>query len=171
MSLDPRRYRKVLLMVAELHLRGYQKIRISPGMAPSGVFWRCNVAPINLLTQGNGAVMNWDMAMNREDLWAPYSSADEDHYFDLKSTPATTPSGLARRFIEKYPKIVEMGLGSDWRYAGWYVEMLHLTYPNAFPIAFADYPIPKTYLPTTRLGNGPEVRVPLPPPGQAPNQP
>jgi hypothetical protein len=34
---DPRRYRKVMLMVAELHLRGYQRLRISPGLAPSGV--------------------------------------------------------------------------------------------------------------------------------------
>jgi hypothetical protein len=169
MPLDPRRYRKVLLMVAELHLRGYQRIRISPGLNASGTSWRCNVVPISLMLKSNGAVMNWQLGLEHEEQWAKYSSAMEANYFDLVTTPATTPSGLARRFIEKYPNIVELGRGSDWRYAGWYVEMLHLTYPNAFPIAYADFPLPRGYLTTDVLGEGPKVQVPLPPPGEAPD--
>lgn len=169
MPTDPRIFRKVMLMVAELHLRGYQRIRISPGLAPSGAHWRCNVVPISLMLKSNGAMMNWQLGMEREDHWAKYSSAMGDQYFDLVTTAATTPSGLARRFIEKYPDIVELGRGSDWSYAGWYVEMLHLTYPNALPIAYADFPLPRGYLTTDVLGEGPKVQVPLPPPGEAPD--
>ena len=92
-----------------------------------------------------------------------------DHYLDVVTTPASTPGGLARRFIEKYPNIVELGRGSDWSYAGWYVEMLHLTYPNALPIAYANFLLPRGYLTTDVLGEDPKVQVPLPPPGEAPD--
>jgi hypothetical protein len=38
-------YRKALLMVGELHVRGYQRLRIAPGMSASGCYWRCSVTP------------------------------------------------------------------------------------------------------------------------------
>ena len=33
---------KLLLMVQELHNRGYGKLRIVPYLSPSGVSWRCS---------------------------------------------------------------------------------------------------------------------------------
>jgi hypothetical protein len=72
---------------------------------------------------------------------------------------------MAELFVERFPDIAEAGLGSDWLYAGWYVDMLHLTYPDAFPIAYADYYEADGYLPCT--GGNSDVRVPMPPPGLA----
>src|SRR5438445_11614927 len=37
--------RLLLLMVAELHRRGYQQLRIAPYMSPSGMHWRCRFVP------------------------------------------------------------------------------------------------------------------------------
>ena len=39
--MEYRIHRKVLRMVSELHLRGYQRLRIAPGMSPSG--WNLNI--------------------------------------------------------------------------------------------------------------------------------
>jgi hypothetical protein len=48
--------------------------------------------------------------------------------------------------------------------------MLHLTYPNQFPYAMADWDIPEDYLDTVSPVAGDAVKVPLPPPGLAKNQ-
>jgi hypothetical protein len=75
------------------------------------------------------------------------------------------PDRLAELFLARLPEIAAAGRGSDWLYAGWYIERLHLTYPAAFPIAYADWELPADCL--TTIGDGEAVRVPLPPPGEA----
>ena len=61
-------------------------------------------------------------------LVAHYTSAAGAEFFDWTDAALDSPSGLARKFIGRFAQIVEAGRGSDWLYAGWYVEMLHLTY-------------------------------------------
>jgi hypothetical protein len=163
-----RRYRAVLLLVHELHLRGYQRLRAAPAMSGSGMYWRCYIAPATRFQGEHGARLVYDWSFD-DPLIASYSSSDEDSYFGWTDvTHQTTPSGLARRFVERFPKIVEEGRGSDWLYAGWYVEMLHLTYPNRFPYAMSDYN-PDEYIPTNTYGGDSvgDIRIPLPPPGEA----
>jgi len=104
-------------------------------------------------------------------LIARYTSAAETEYFGWADATHDTPSGLANKFIQRFPQIAETGRGSDWLYAGWYVEMLHLTYPNHFPYAIADWETLADYLPTFSVGGSGEVRVPSPPPGRAPGPP
>ena len=152
-------YRRVLLMVSELHVRGYQRLRIAPGMAPSGLYWRCSVTPVTNISDSNGALMvSWDH------LAAHYSSADVQRYFGWDDASGLSPSPLAARFIERCPEISDTGRGSDWTYAGWYQEMLGTTYPDALPIAYADWPVPPGFLST--VGGRGGVRVPMPPPGE-----
>ena len=149
-------YRKVLLMVSELHVRGYQRLRIAPGMSPSGCHWRCSITPASNISSEHGArLVSWDT------LAAHYSSSSGSEYFEWTDASRLTPSRLAVRFIERFPDIAAAGRGSDWPYAGWYVEMLGITYPDTFPIAYADWDLPPDYLATT--GRRPDVRVPLPP--------
>lgn len=151
-------YRKILRMVSELHLRGFQKLRIAPGMAPSGMYWRCSITSVNNISNRNGAkLLTW------EKLSAHYTSADERKYFGWENVAHVTPSRLADLFVKRFPKIVDSGEGSDWAYAGWFIEMLHLTYPNELPIAYADWSLPRDYL--TTVGERDDVRIPLPPPG------
>ena len=155
--------RMVLRLVAELHLRGYQRLRISPGMAPSGLYWRCPITPASNISALNGALM----ASFDEALVAPYSSSEGANYFGWKGAATATATKLAGLFIERFPRIAEAGRGSDWLYAGWYVDMMSRTYPNAFPIAYADWELPKGKLTTV---GGKEVDIPLPPPGSAPQE-
>jgi len=160
-----RQCRAVLALVLELHLRGYQRLRALPGMAPSGMYWRCAIAPATLVTVAHGARLvdgEWD-----NPLVAHYGSGNGRQYFGWTDAQHSTPSGLARRFIDRFPDTVEAGRGSDWTYSGWYVDMLHLTYPNRFPYAYSDWGDPDDHLPTIALGEHEgDVRVPLPPPGE-----
>lgn len=149
-------YRKVLLMVGELHIRGYQRLRIAPGLAASGCYWRCAITPVTNISSRHGALM-----VSNEPA-AHYSSGQERDYFGWKGAAQFTASHLAVHFIERFPDIVAAGRGSDWLYAGWYQEMLGLTYPDAFPIAYADWDLATDCLETT--GGRANIRIPLPPP-------
>jgi hypothetical protein len=153
---EPHVYRKVLRMVSELHVRGYQRLRIAPGLSASGCHWRCAVTPITNISSRHGARMgHWD-----DTLMANYSTGSRREYFGWKDAAHATPSKLADLFIARFPTIAEAGKGSDWLYVGWYLEMLHVTYPDALPIAYADWKLPDDYLDTTT-----GVHVPLPPRG------
>jgi hypothetical protein len=160
--MNPHIYRNVLRMVSELHVRGYQRLRIAPGMAPSGLYWRCAITPVTNISSLHGAMLaDWDV------LTAAYTSGQRDKYFDWQDASHATPSQLADLFISRFPDIVTAGQGSDWSYAGWYLEMLHLTYPNSLPIVYADWDLSKDYIAT--VGERSDVQVPLPPPGLAAN--
>ena len=56
---DPlvRRSQRVLLMVHELHKLSYQRLRIAPGMSPSGMHWRCSVTHVGNIKRTHGAMM------------------------------------------------------------------------------------------------------------------
>lgn len=162
--------RKVLLLVAELHLRGFQSLRILPYMSPSGGSWRCAIGPASLFSeQGTRLDESGEFGVTT----VTYTSAAGAEYFLWTDAAKETPSGLARLFIKRFPEIVAAGYGSDWPYAGWYVEMLGLTYPNHFPYAFADWDTPEDwaasdkYWRTITIGEGEDVKVPLPPPKQS----
>lgn len=72
---------------------------------------------------------------------------------------------MANLFIKRFPKVVEAGYGSDWLYVGWFIEVLHLTYPDCFPIAYDEYLEITDHLPV--IGERRNVKIPLPPPGLA----
>ena len=133
-SAEFRAARHVLRMVAELHVRGYQRLRIGPGMSPSGAHWRCASTPVSNILRSHGArLAHWDSPA------AHYSSADGRRYFDWADAAHATPPRLAELFIARCPEIAAAGYGEDWLYVGWYQHMLHVTYPDAFPIAYADW--------------------------------
>lgn len=165
---DARASRKVLLMVGELHLRGYQHLRILPYMAPSGMAWRCAIAPASLFSHDG---LELDESGEFGVTTVSYTSAAGTEYFNWTDANHETPSGLAHLFIERFPQIAAAAKGSDWTYAGWYVEMLGLTYPNRFPYAFADWDGPEEWsnrtswrtIVTDASDADTEVRIPLPP--------
>jgi hypothetical protein len=146
-------------MVSELHVRGYQRLRIAPGMAPSGCYWRCSITPVTNISRKHGAMLvSWDA------LSVHYTSGNEREYFGWRDASHLSPSRLATLFIDRFPEIAVAASGSDWLYSGWYQEMLGITYPDLFPIAYADWELPADRLDTTGGRSG--VYVPLPPPGQ-----
>ena len=169
---DPqiRRAQRVLLMVHELHKRGYQRLRIVPGVSPSGAYWRCSVTPItNTLTTHGALFRDYDRDA------AHYTSGMENRYFDWRDAEQDTARRLASKFVERFPDITAKGLGRDWAYAGWYAEMLGLAERGCLPIAYADWYPGEHDERSLQLHCSPDappelrdVRLPLPPPGEAP---
>jgi hypothetical protein len=121
-------------MVQELHARGYQRLRIAPGMSPSGAYWRCSVVPVANILQTNGAMLkDWN------GLAAHYSMGQEQEYFGWADAADANAVRLADLFIERFPDIAAAGFGADWTYGGWYQDMMRLTAPDVLPVAYADH--------------------------------
>ena len=111
---------------------------------------------------------------------AHYTSASLRNYWEWEDTSHCSPGELAAVFLERFPKLAGLGYGQDWAYAGWYQYMLHVTYPDALPIAnspYDNYPIqpgsaaepePEGYMTTegARI-----IQFALPPVGLAPCKP
>jgi hypothetical protein len=184
--------RKVLRNVQELHLRGYQRIRISPFRSPSGFHWRCLITPASNILVEHGAEI-----ANHEGPIALYTTGMEKKYFEWTDAAGKTASQLANIFIERFPEIARAGRGRDWSYAGWYAEMLHLTYPDHVPElhdiaehamgqwiektaadmegkevvesfdAYTDPSLASRCIPTSSPVSDRVISLPMPPPGEA----
>lgn len=129
-----RRGVRVLRMVHEFHKRGHQRLRVSPGLSPSGAHWRCGVTHAANTSPENGAIL---LNYNRET--AHYSSADENRCFGWPEAKSDTARELATKFVERFPGVMEKGLGRDWAYAGWYAEMLGIAERGCLQVAYADW--------------------------------
>lgn len=129
---------RLLCIVHELHRAGYQHVRFSSGMAPSGMYWRCSITHAGNMS--NDGLRIIDHASNEE--VAPYSTGSQDRYFDWPEAPGRSAKELAALFAERFPRIVRMGTGRDWAYAGWLTEMIGRAErdgPSSLPVFFADY--------------------------------
>jgi hypothetical protein len=152
---------RVLVTVHELHKRGYQRLRIMPGLSPSGGYWRCNVTPISNILWSHGAI-----ARDFPRCFANYTSGMDSIYFGWEDAGQDRARDLANKFIRRFPEIVEAGRGRDWEYVGWYLEMLATADQGHLPVSCADWhsePNPR-WLPTTA---GFDSGVPVPPAGEA----
>ncbi len=157
-----RRCLRVLRMVHELHKRGYQRLRICPGMAANGRTWRCAVTHVGNVPKSRGAVF-----LNPHGDVIRYDSGQEADYFGWRQARHDTVVKLADDLLNFCPWFAHSGKGRDWAYAGWYVEMLGLAERGAFPIAHHDSygTIDTDWLPTTI--SEPWARLPTPPGGEA----
>jgi len=163
MSDDYKEFRKILLMVYRLHERGYQRLRIAPGLSPSGVYWRCSIAPVTNMLQGDGA-----MLADFDGLAALYTTGQGQQFFDWPDAVGASPDRLADMFPERFADIAAAGFGSDWQYAGWYQEMLRMTEPDALPFAYSDgFNEDIEGLPCVCGSEAAPVIIPRPPPGLA----
>lgn len=153
---DPtiRRALRILAMVHELHKAGYQKLRIAPGVSPSGCYWRCHITPASNVQRNGWEPIDWERMI------ATYTTGQDDSYFDWKDAPGKNARQLAQMFVERFPEIAHQGRGTDRPYAGWYVEMLGAAENGALPEFFADYTL-----------NLDPNRMPPPPPEELPASP
>lgn len=151
--------RRLLYMVAELHRMGYEQARISPGVAPSGLFWRLSVTAASNTMPDNGALMiNFDGD-------AHYSSGAGAEFFGWKDAENDSPAELAIKFIERFPDIAKEANGRDPEYVRWYREMLEMTEPDGLMYAYADWPRSEDRLDI--FSGSKRVEIPLPPPFRA----
>ena len=148
--------RKLMLVVRELHLMGYEGLRLAPYLAPSGCYWRAQIVPIEYISDEHGAIVN---SIGLE--IPSYSSATKFNYFDLNTTEADTPQQIAEKFIFTYASLCTLGKITDAEYVQWYLEMLSATDPNGVIYAFADFDVPLDRMAVARCAVN--VFVPLPP--------
>ena len=152
--------RRVLMMAQKLHRRGYEKLRVAPGLSPSGLYWRCSIVPVGLVRRDHGA-----MAIDDGEIAARYGSGQGAEYFGWKDAEHDPPAAMADKFVERFPDLAAQGRGSDPEYVHWYAGMMRATAPHGLIYAYADWDLPDDHLPV--LGCTADVRVPMPPAGEA----
>ena len=152
--------RRVLLMVQELHRRGYERLRVAPGLSRSGLHWGCSVVPASDVRPGHGAIV-----LDEGSVVARYDSAHGAGFFGWDDAEHDTPAALASRFLDRFSDLAVRGEGGDPEYARWYARMLRATDPDGLIYAQAGWELPGDHLPA--LGCTADVKIPLPPPGRA----
>ncbi|QDH26072.1 hypothetical protein D5366_11705 (plasmid) [Neokomagataea tanensis] len=181
---DPiiRRSIRVLRMVSELHIAGYQLLRVMPYLSSSGAYWRLEIGPSVMFYQAHGAIICTTSSQIVTEEERPdfpktetYSSASAEsgQYFEWKDAAKDDARALAKKFIERFPELVQSGYGWDYAYAGWYQRLLGLAEEGWLPCAFGPYLDPnRQYLHVQDCRYGlegvREERAPLlpnPPPG------
>jgi ADP-ribosyl-[dinitrogen reductase] hydrolase len=102
----------ILEMVHILHRRGYQKLRIAPGIAPSGCCWRVAVSPSDNFLDDNGALLR-----DFEDAVC-HTTGNGAYPFEWRDAQGMSPYELADLFLDRVPELARRGQGADWAYAG-----------------------------------------------------
>ena len=135
-----RRTGRVVAMVHELHKAGYQRLRISPGLSPSGLHWRCPITCAANVDADGFSVMDTSRAGG---LFLPYTSADPG-YFGWPGAETLSARELAARLLRECPVLAQAGLGRDLPYAGWLTEVLGVVEHGdmgRYPVLYADFPL------------------------------
>jgi len=123
--------RKLLLAVADLHMRGFQRLRIMPYEGSIGA-WHCVIFPARLTAPHSGT---WLASLGDEGRLPRHTGATSFVYWDQQVSVGTSPARLARIFLDTFSGVASQGYGPDWVYAGWCLHMLHLTFPDSLPLA------------------------------------
>jgi hypothetical protein len=172
-----RRAVRVLAMVGELHKRGYQRLRVMPYMAPSGMHRHCTIGAAELFYRNHGAILSEIAASDSDDQAtaevARYTSAEDNHYFGWTDAEQDNARSLADKFVKRFSRLVDRGKGWDYGYAGWYVGLQGLADACWLPVVLSDYtPVVYDHIPLTdvrpeeqRLDVDEAPSLPLPPPG------
>lgn len=121
---------KILLMVKELHSRGFEKLRIVPCVSPSGASWRC--------------LFIYSKEGENEGL--PATSWLHQNYPSLQDSEISESiSGLTTNFLRDHPRFMMNCLGANSEYVRWFNHMLSNLEPEELPYAFADYFSPTNF--------------------------
>jgi hypothetical protein len=123
---------RVFLMLAELHRRGYEQLRIVPGMSPSGMHYRCGITPaLNVASDHGALAIDTNLVANQ-------TSANGDRLFNWEDAGEASIGELARMFIRRFPHLAKLGRAPDANYARWFDSALEHARRGAFPIAYDD---------------------------------
>lgn len=127
---------RMMEMTHELHVLGYQKIRVFPSMSPSGCHWRLEWVPDYSVPS---AVMPPKHSNERE--IARYSSGAGWHPFEWQNVKSLSALEMAQQFLHQFPELARAGKGDDWAYAGWLTKLLGEVRQGKLPYFLADWDI------------------------------
>ena len=131
---------KLLFIVAELHERGFEKLRIVPSLSPSGMSWRCQFFVVDKSNNLEVIASNWI-----------YQLFDKDN-----SEIKLSIGELTNLFITQYSDFVERCRGENKIYVVWFSKMLQILIVEELPYAFGEYFSPTDFWKTS-LGN--EIKI------------
>lgn len=112
--------RKLILAVAELHRRGFEKLRLKAGLSPSGGHWRYELMPKEGHPRGPRGSLTNQLEMSWED------------------DPGSSPEDLADIIISRFPDLIEASKGEDNEYAAWLSAIVEESAPEGLFIEFWD---------------------------------
>ena len=160
-------YRRILLMVRELHQLGFERLRAPAYEYP--LAWRCPIVPAYWTHERHGGMFDEPFSQIERVFGVrphqyQYSSADGQFPFTWEDVAFHSPRELAETFVRERREIACAGWGPDAAYARWLEEVLDLTKPNGLYHAFSEdkKPSARLYTLMARIET-----VPLSPPGWA----
>lgn len=160
-------YRRVLLMLRELHRMGFERLRAPAYMYP--IAWRCPIVPSHWTQQEHGGLL--DNAASAPECYSSvqpgeytYSSSSEQYPFNWPDVAFASPQELAARFVRECAEIVAAGWGPDREYVDWFERVLEMTKPNGVYYAVSEYEPPTDIIYPFMTS---ATRIPSPPPGLA----
>ena len=119
---------EIIMIVHELHQRGYEQLRLFAGLSPSGLSWRWFVYPKALMK---------DNLFERRDGWisfeCPHGSAGDA--FPEEGRRCLT----ADDFIKEHDSLVSLAKGEDKEYVKWFETIVEHAKDKDFPVAFSEY--------------------------------
>jgi hypothetical protein len=121
---------KLLLMVKELHKRGYENLRVVPSLSPTGLAWRCEFV---IRTGEHFIASNW------------ISELEEG-----RELIKHTPEELADMFSRENYIFTDKCRGENKEYSEWYSNMVNSLENGELPYAFADYFSPTDHWETSK---------------------
>jgi hypothetical protein len=160
--------RRVLLMLRELHLMGFERLRAPAYIYDMGT-WRCPIVPAAWTWREHGGMfddvlLDCGESLGLRHLKHTYSEADSQQPFEWTGAEFASPRELALRFLQEQPEIALAGWGPDSEYVRWFENALGLTAPNGLFYSDSGRESESVKLPTMLTSI---KEVPLPPPGYA----
>ena len=124
---------KLLYIVKELHIRGFEKLRIIPSLSPSGLSWRCSFIS--------------DTNSERKSI---VSSSWIQNVFNIEEKNEYSIELLTDMFEKEHIDFLNACKGKNKEYVEWYSDMLHNLNEGELPYAFSDYFGPTDYWETSK---------------------
>ena len=119
---------EIVMIVHELHKRGYEQLRLLAGWSPNGLCWRWLVYPKVLMTHGN----RFEHDIEGVPFRCLYSSTGEDY-------PKDREPYSVDEFIKGNEGFLELARGEDKAYVDWYKNIISHAENKDVPIAFGEY--------------------------------
>lgn len=127
---------EIIMIVHELHQRGYEQLRLLPGMSPNGCAWRWMIYPKALMMDDNRFELGGDCT--------PFDclrGSTGEAYPEERRELVT-----ADQFIEGREEFIRMAMGRDAAYVEWFAQIVEHAKNRDFPIGFTDGPIGRKWL-------------------------
>lgn len=140
-SVMPSPFRRVFLVVSELHRMGFGRLRAAPWMHQNGYIeppgrWSCSIVPTIVLDAGHGALLDGDRmnelrtALDVAQHYDPWETLGLQPPFGWVDLCFESPKSVAERFLATFRDLCFMGWGPDDSYHCWFEEMLSATAPH-----------------------------------------